>query len=105
VEYILLIHNNAEKAATEEQWNMFFQAATQSGLFAGGSEIAKGELIGSKDAELLSCRLAGHMRFRAGAKTELVKLHRLLKMHPTVLQGGTIELCAMPKSQLNNSVP
>jgi len=103
VEYILLIHNNAEKAATEEQWNEFFLAAKQSGLFTGGSEIAKGELIGSKDAELLSVRIAGHMRFRIDLADDtgedaLYKLHQLLEIHPTVLQGGTIELCPMPKS-------
>ena len=118
MEYILLIHSNEKKPATQQQWADFFEAATKSGLFVGGSEISRGEFLGAKNTGLLSELLAGYMRFDTdlpnngpvdskkikpeedSGKTRepLEKLYELLKIHPTVMQGGTVELCAMPKS-------
>ena len=84
-------------------------------MFAGGSEISRGELLGVKNTGLLSELLVGHMRFDTGPtdagpvnrgesdeeeKDKLLnKLYDLLKIHPTVLQGGTVELCEMPKTK------
>lgn len=34
--YILLIHGNTKSAPTEEEWNQFFAAARESGMFQGG---------------------------------------------------------------------
>lgn len=115
MEYILLIHSNENKPATDRQWAEFFIAARESGMFAGGSEISRGELLGAKNTGLLSERPVGHMRFDTGPtdagpvnpgesdeeeKDKLLnKLYDLLKIHPTVLQGGTVELCEMPKTK------
>ncbi len=119
MEYIRLIHSNEKKPATQQQWAKFFEAAKESGLLVGGSEISRGELLGAQNTELLSEHLVGHMRFDTGpldldpvdakniesekedlakSKDSLNALYELLKIHPTVLQGGTVELCAMPKS-------
>lgn len=98
MEFILLIHNNARQSSTEEQWNLFFCAARQSGFFAGGSELKAGEVFGAK-SEPVSVRLGGYMRFKTdGSADELKKIHQLLQQHPTVLQGGSVELCELPRS-------
>lgn len=119
MEYILLIHNNAIKPVLEKssvgsvnrddpesvelrnqkQWDSFLSAARQSGVFNGGSAIGCGELIGATDVNLISEKLAGHMRFSThGIADGLEVIHQLLLIHPTVLNGGTVELCEMPRT-------
>ncbi|UJJ31948.1 hypothetical protein [Halopseudomonas maritima] len=94
MEYILFIHNNTDLPATA-QWDAFFAAANQSGLFLGGSEIAGAAQIGSKGVRATTDSVAGFMRFEA---EDVSELHQLLALHPVYLQGGTLELCAMPQS-------
>lgn len=106
MEYILLIHKIdsaqsrvEELADSEEQWNEFLIAARKSGVFAGGSAINPGELIGACGATRLSEKLTGHMRFNThGAANGKEIIRELLKRHPTVVQGGTVELCEMPET-------
>lgn len=96
MEYILFIHNNVEQPPTTEQWNLFFETAKASGLFRGGSEISQDCLIGKKSVKSISNYIGGFMRFEATTTDEL---KQLLNKHPVVIQGGTIELCKMPKSE------
>lgn len=112
LEYILLIHGDAQPQApdppaeneaaerrNQKQWSEFLSAARQSGVFSGGSAISRGELIGATDVSPLSERLVGHMRFNTHGKVDGVEvIHQLLKLHPTVINGGTVELCEMPRS-------
>lgn len=95
MEYILFIHNNVDQSPTEEQWNTFFTAANESGMFIGGSEISTGIQVGTKKAQLVSNNLVGYMRFET---SEVNKLHELLELHPVIIQGGTLELCETPKT-------
>lgn len=39
--------------------------------------------------------ITGYMRFDAEDKSEILGL---LKIHPIVLDGGTVELCELPRS-------
>lgn len=94
-QYILLIHDNVISDTTEEEWQRFFTAAQESGLFKGGSEIGKKELIGNTQPATASEHLGGYMRFDATDKAAILEL---LKLHPVVMHGGTVELCEMPKS-------
>jgi hypothetical protein len=94
-QYLLLIHRNAETEAMPEEWTAFFDAARESGIFRGGSEIGEGVLVGAQDAEMLSDRLAGYMRFDADDKARVLEL---LDLHPVVAHGGTVELCALPET-------
>ncbi len=94
-QYILLIHNNVTSDTTEEEWHRFFTVAQESGLFKGGSEIGKSEVIGNTQMAASSQHITGYMRFDAPAKAALLEL---LKLHPVVLHGGSVELCEMPKS-------
>ena len=95
MEYILFIHNNADIVTTEEQWQTFFSKAKSSGVFQGGSEISNQLQIGNKSVQKITNTIGGFMRFESEDKNEILAL---LEKHPVIIQGGTLELCEMPKS-------
>ena len=95
MEYILFIHNNVDAATTETQWNSFFIEANKSGVFLGGSEISNQMQIGKKPVKKITDDISGFMRFEAEDKNTILAL---LEKHPVIVQGGTLELCEMPKS-------
>lgn len=95
MEYILFIHNNTDIKATPEQWDEFFIAAKDSGTFQGGSEISNQYQIGNKSVSRITNNIVGVMRFESNDKNKILAL---LEKHPVYLQGGTLELCEMPKT-------
>jgi len=95
MEYILFIHNNVDSPSTDEQWERFFASARQSGIFAGGSEIANQRQIGTKPVASITNTIDGYMRFETD---DINKVHDLLALHPVFIQGGTLELCELPKT-------
>lgn len=95
MQYLALIHNNTDTAPTAAEWEHFFEAATKTGLFKGGSAIGSRITVGSKSVPETSQRVGGFMRFDA---EDLSQLMALLDQHPVVRHGGTIELFTMPKS-------
>ncbi len=94
-QYLLLIHGNEKTPSTSDEWKQFFAAARQSGLFQGGSEIGKREVLGDTNSAKPSDHIVGYMRFDADDKQRLLEL---LQRHPVVLHGGSVELCELPKS-------
>ena len=94
-QYILLIQGNTRTPTTELEWDQFFAKANASGIFTGGSEIGKREIIGNTDSPRPTDHIVGYMRFDTENKQEIMEL---LKMHPVVMNGGTVELCELPKS-------
>ncbi len=94
MEYITFMHGNSDGKATPDEWNTFFELARDSGLFRGGSEIGERFTVG-RDAPVVMSTVAGYMRFDADDLDELLAL---LQNHPTILHGGTIEVCELPKS-------
>ncbi len=95
MEYILFIHNNTESAIPDEAWDNFFTEAISSGLFQGGSEIANRIQLGDKPVADITDSIGGFMRFESES-LEAVK--SLLGKHPVLRNGGTLELCEMPKA-------
>lgn len=93
MEYILFIHNNVDQPTTEGQWAAFFEAAKQSGIFNGGSEITESHQLGSKKVTPSTNSVVGVMRFQTD---DIQKLNQLLELHPVYIQGGTLEVCNMP---------
>ena len=97
MEYILLLHKNTDSPTTIEQWEEFFIAANESGVFLGGSEISNQIQIGNKPVQEITGSIGGFMRFESDNKNIILEL---LKKHPVFIQGGTLELCEMPKSNI-----
>ena len=98
MEYITFMHKNKKPGATggtAEDWDRFFEVAKESGLFRGGSAIGKRTTIGNNEVPDTTESIGGYMRFDADSMDELTAL---LKQHPTVVHGGTVEICEMPKS-------
>jgi hypothetical protein len=93
MEYLLLIHNNATSRTAEAEWTEFIARARDSGTFRGGSELGSRELVGSDAPVPSSAHLGGFMRFETDNRTRLLDL---LRSHPIVAHGGTVELCEMP---------
>ena len=94
-QYILLIHGNTTTTPSGEDWDRFFEAASQSGLFRGGSEIGERLIVGNPEVSESTDHIAGFMRFDSD---DITRVLDLLEQHPTVLHGGSVELCEMPRS-------
>lgn len=95
MEYIVFIHNNTDSETDSEQWDEFFVTARKSGHFKGGSAIGKGYVVGSKNVPSITDTVGGYMRFDADTLQEVLDL---LDSHPVVINGGTVEVCEMPKT-------
>ena len=95
VEYLLLIHGNAKTKPAPREWDQFIAAAQESDFFAGGSAVGQRVVIGDTQAAKPSEHIVGYMRFDADNKQKLLDL---LKQHPVVIHGGSVELCEMSKS-------
>jgi len=95
MQYIALIHKNTDTTPTSAEWGHFFEIASATGLFKGGSEIGARQAVGKKAVSDTSRDVGGYMRFDAD---DLNRLTELLQQHPVVKHGGTIELFTMPKS-------
>ena len=94
-QYLLLIQGNLTSDSTPHEWEAFFTAAQESGLFKGGSEIGTRHVVGNTQSAKSTAHIVGFMRFDAEDKQKILDL---LQRHPVVLHGGSVELCEMPKS-------
>ena len=94
-QYLLLIQNNTTSATTPAEWDRFFAAAKASGLFNGGSALGERVVIGDTQSARSTQHIGGFMRFDTDDRAKLLEL---LKQHPVVLHGGSVELCEMPRS-------
>lgn len=92
-QYLLLIHDNETSASTAAEWAAFFAQAKATGFFSGGSEMGEKVVLGATVPT--SDHLAGYMRFDCDDRAALLDL---LKSHPVVLHGGSVELCHLPRS-------
>ncbi len=95
MEYITFMHANTDSSATTEEWDDFFALARESGLFKGGSAIGKRSTVGRKEVPDTTDHIGGYMRFNS---EKLEDVEKLLSEHPTVVHGGTVEICEMPRT-------
>lgn len=93
MEYITFMHGNTDGPPTNEEWEAFFDLARQSGLFRGGSAIGKRTTLGKGFVPDITDHIEGYMRFDSDRLEDLTEL---LRQHPVVVHGGTIELCELP---------
>jgi hypothetical protein len=94
-QYILLIQNNVTSQSTQEEWDAFYSLARQSGIFKGGSAIGKREVVGDTATAQSSDFIQGYMTFDTAEKPQILNL---LQRHPVVMNGGSVELCELPKT-------
>lgn len=94
-QYLLLVHGNLTSCCTTEEWDTFFRAAQDSGLFRGGSEIGSRIVLGNVAIARPTDPIVAYMRFDSDDKQRLLDL---LKTHPVILHGGSVELCELPES-------
>ncbi len=95
MEYLLLIHKNSERSPSESEWNDFFESATSTGMFQGGSQLGATTAFGKKGIPISTDHIGGFMRFDT---SDIERLESLLNEHPVVKNGGSIELIEMPKT-------
>jgi hypothetical protein len=95
MQYLALIHKNADTTPGSDEWNHFFMIAGETGMFKGGSEIGVRHIVGHKEVPDTTKSVGGFMRFDSA---DLDRLLTLLEAHPVIKHGGTIELCEMPES-------
>ncbi|HSI82304.1 MAG TPA: hypothetical protein VK970_00900, partial [Candidatus Methylacidiphilales bacterium] len=89
-----LIQGNTKSEAVPEEWAQFFAMARESGFFKGGSAIGSDRtIVGDVSTAKPTDHIAGFMRFDSDDKEKVLEL---LKIHPVVLHGGSVELCEMP---------
>ena len=93
-QYLLLIQNNAKSKTAPAEWDRFFAAAKASGMFAGGSALGERVVVGDIRSAQSTKHIGGFMRFDSDDKAKLLEL---LKQHPVVIHGGSVELCEMPR--------
>ena len=94
-QYILLVQRNVTSIATPEEWDAFFAAAQESGLFRGGSEIGSRTVLGNASSAKPTDHIVAYMRFDSDDKQQLLDL---LAKHPVIMHGGSAELCELPES-------
>jgi hypothetical protein len=94
-QYLLLIQNNTTSKTTPAEWDAFFIAARASGMFLGGSALGERIVVGDIQSAQSTKHIGGFMRFDADDRAKILGL---LKKHPVVLHGGSVELCEMPRT-------
>lgn len=94
-QYILLVQRTVKSHSTPEEWDAFFTAARESGLFRGGSEIGNRTVLGNTASAQPTDHIVAYMRFDSDNKQQLLDL---LEKHPVIAHGGSAELCEMPES-------
>ena len=95
MEYLLLIHKNSESSPSEREWNEFFERATSTEMFQGGSQLGTTKVFGKEEIPRSTNQIGGFMRFET---SDFGELESLLTDHPVVKNGGSIELIEMPKT-------
>lgn len=96
MEYLALIYNNQKSDSQDKDWERFLVMARESGMFKGGSEIGiNRNMIGEKIQSGFANTIDGYMKFESVTLEELLNL---LKSHPVIMHGGSIELLELPKS-------
>jgi hypothetical protein len=95
MQYMTLLHRNVDRPVTEQEWDTFLDLARDNGMFQGGSGLGDRWTIGDKEAPPPSGHIGGYMRFEAESVDNLLGL---LEKHPTIMLGGTIEICEMTET-------
>jgi len=94
-DYLMLMHNDPVRSASDNDWETYIQALVKSGTFRGGSAIGSGVCRRkSGTAPPITTQIGGYTRLEAG---NLAEVEALLAGNPVFENGGTVELRELPK--------
>jgi hypothetical protein len=94
-DYLMLMHNDPVRSASESDWGAYIQTLVKSGTFRGGSAIGPGVCRRkSGTAPPVTAQIGGYIRLEAES---LGEVEALLAGNPVFENGGTIELRELPK--------
>ena len=94
-DYLMLMHNDPVRTASERDWETYIDALAQTGKFRGGSAIGEGVCRRkSGAAPAITARIGGYIRIEADS---LADAEMLLAGNPVYENGGTVELRELPK--------
>ena len=94
-EFIMLMHDDADAAATSEMWSSYLSFLRGQGAFDGGSAIGTGQAFRKQGIpRLASEHLTGYVRITAKS---LEAAEELLAGTPVFECGGTVEIRELPR--------
>ena len=95
-DYLMLIHNDPPKAASDDDWGTYIEALAKTGKLRGGSAIGEGiARCKSGTAPLITAHIGGFIRVEADS---LAEVEALLAGNPVFENGGTVELRELPRT-------
>ena len=94
-DYILLMHSDAAREASDEHWEVYFAKLRGLGLFQGGSSIGAGEVL-RKDGSpgRATNHLVGYIRVQA---KDMAAAKALVEGNPVFECGGSVEVRELPR--------
>jgi hypothetical protein len=95
-EFILFMHDDADRAGTPEEWSAYFKHLRETGRFQGGSAIGDGESLRKTGKPApVHIRLQGYIRVLA---RDLEEAKTLVAGNPVFEAGGTVEVRELPRT-------
>lgn len=96
-DYLMLMHNDPIKAASDSDWATYIEALAKTGKLRGGSAIGGGiSRRKSGAAPSITSHIGGFIRIEAGS---LADAQALLAGNPVYENGGTVEIRELPKTR------
>lgn len=95
-EFILFMHNDADRPGTPDEWASYFDGLHQSGQFQGGSAIGEGQSYRQAGSPgPIHSSLGGYIRVLA---SDLDEASSFIKGNPVFEAGGTVEIRELPRT-------
>ena len=94
-DYILLMHSDAVREASDELWEVYFAKLRNLDVFEGGSSIGPGEVLRKHgNPGRVSNHLVGYIRVKA---KDLASAKALVEGNPVFECGGSVEVRELPR--------
>ena len=95
MEFILLMHDDAQKSVNDGAWPEYLADLASKGVLRGGSAMGDGACFRKDDAPTPAITaLAGFVKIEA---SDLEHARSLLRGNPVFEAGGTVEIRVLPR--------
>jgi hypothetical protein len=95
-DYLLLMHNDPSKAASDSDWTAYIEVLAKTGKLRSGSAIGGGVSRRKAGAAPgITAHIGGFIRVEAES---LAEAEALLAGNPVFENGGTVEIRELPKT-------